>query len=223
MKMKKNVTIALTAFLMFAGSFNLNAQQDSSSSKLPFGQWLTKTPWLVSFGGSIIFDDLNKDDLFKNPLRQKYIPAKFTAEKVLKKGWSLEFAFTSTSLQPHNFLAIDLNGKYDLNKKNASKLDLFAVVGLGYTFSNKFPGTNLEINNRHQANFNAGLAGNYWLFPNMGITAQGIGKIGPNNHLQASLGLVFKIGNCAAPKCEATPKTQEAQDALQHLRGIINK
>ena len=221
--MKKNVTIALTAFLMFAGTSSLNAQQDSTAAKLPFSQWLTKTPWLVSFGGSIIFDDLNKDALFQNPLHQKYIPAKFTAEKVLKKGWSAEFAFTSTSLQPHNFLAIDLNGKYDLNKKNDTKLDLFAVVGLGYTYRNVYPNDVKANISAHQVNFNAGLAGNYWLFPNMGLTAQGLGKIGADKHLQASLGLVFKIGNCAAPKCEATPKTQEAQDALQHLRGIINK
>jgi len=75
----------------------------------------------------------------------------------------------------------------------------------------------------HLVNFNAGLGANFWLYPNFGLNAQGLAKLGSDSYLQASLGLVFKLGNCQAPKCEATPKTQEAQDALQHLRGIINK
>ncbi len=221
---KKNATLALTALLMFAGASN--AQDTTSNTKLSFGKWLTKTPWQVSFGGNII-DDGKKSETFKSLNKYAYYPAQFTADKVLKKGWSAQFAFSSTSLNPHNFLGVDLNGKYDFNNLigDTKWFDPYGVLGLGYTYRdksvnspNKGSGSSLNV-----VNFNAGLGANFWLFPNMGITAQGLAKFSKDNYLQASLGLVFKIGNCEAPKCEATPKTQEAQDALQHLRGIINK
>ena len=217
---KKNVTVALLAFLMLVNVSN--AQDTTSNPKLSFGKWLTKTPWQVSFGGNII-DDGSLGETFKALNKYAYYPAQFTADKVLKKGWSAQFAFSSTSLNPHNFLAVDLNGKYDFNNLigDTKWFDPYGVLGLGYTFRDKKPltkGGGLNV-----VNFNAGLGANFWLFPNMGITAQGLAKFAKDNYLQASLGLVFKIGNCEAPKCEVTPKTQEAQDALQHLRGIINK
>lgn len=218
---KSSSTLALVAFLMFLGVTNGNAQ-DSTASKKSFGTWLTKTPWIVSFGGNII-DDGALGETFKAPNKYAYYPAQLTADKVLKKGWSAQFAFSSTSLNPHNFLAVDLNGKYDFNNLigDTKWFDPYGVLGLGYTYRDLSPlksggGSNV-------VNFNTGLGANFWLFPNMGITAQGLAKFSSNNYLQASVGLVFKIGNCEAPKCEATPKTQEAQDALQHLRGIINK
>jgi hypothetical protein len=217
---KKNLTLAIIAFLMFAGVSK--AQDSTSNNKMSFGKWLTKTPWQVSFGGNII-DDGNKSETFKALDDYAFYPAQFTAEKNLKKGWNAQFAFSSTSINPHNFLAVDLNAKYDFNNLigDTKWFDPFGVLGLGYTYRDRTllaSGGGLNV-----INFNAGLGANFWLFPNMGITAQGLAKFAKDNYLQASLGLVFKIGNCEAPKCEATPKTQEAQDALQHLRGIINK
>lgn len=223
---KKNVTIALTAFLMFAGVSSITAQEATPTEKKPFGVWLTKTPWIVSFGADMI-DDNNNSKIFRSLKEYSYYPAKFTAEKVLKKGWSAQFAFASTSLNPHNYLGIDLNGKYDFNNLigDTKWFDPFGVLGLGYTYRDLTPMTKNDnpSSSLNSINFNAGLGANFWLFPNMGITAQGLAKFSKNNYLQASLGLVFKIGNCQAPKCEATPKTKEAEDALQHLRGIINK
>ena len=223
---KKNVTLAIVAFLMFASTSSLNAQQDSTSKK-SFGTWLTKTPWLVSFGGDIIDDNGKPSKTFRDPRSYDYYPAKFAAEKALKKGWSVQFVFASTSLNPHNYLSVDLNAKYDFNKLigETKWFDPYGVLGLGYTYRDFSVNTKNSASNSSSnlPNLNIGLGANFWLFPNMGITAQGLAKFSSNNYLQASLGLVFKIGNCDAPKCEATPKTQEAQDALQHLRGIINK
>ncbi len=223
---KKNVTLALSAFLMFACALNLNAQDTTANSKQSFGTWLTKTPWIVGFGGEIINDKVRKEGVFRSPLKYEYYAAKLTAEKQLIKGWSAQFAFMSMTLNPHNYLAVDLNAKYDFNNLigETKWFDPYGVLGLGYTFRDNSPfGKVIYFEKQNTLNFNTGLGANFWLFPNMAINAQGLAKFSSDSYLQASLGLVFKIGNCEAPKCEVTPKTQEAQDALQHLRGIINK
>jgi hypothetical protein len=217
---KKNVTIAILAFLMFVGVSKLNAQETAPTEKRSIGTWLTKTPWIVNFSADIINDNL-KGGLFPGVKEFDFYPAKFTCEKILKKGWSGQLAFASTGLQPHTFFSTDLNFKYDFNNLigDTKWFDPFSILGLGYTYRQPF----YAVKTSNQVNLNVGLGANFWLFPNMGITTQGLAKFGSDKYLNASLGLVFKIGNCEAPKCEVAPKTQEAQDALQHLRGIINK
>lgn len=216
---KKNVTIALTAFLLFAGVFNLRAEETPPAEKLGFGNWLTKTPWIVNFSADIINDNL-KGGLFPGVKEFDFYPAKFTCEKVLKKGWSAQLAFASTGLQPHTYFAFDANAKYDFNNLigDTKWFDPYSILGLGYTYRQPFYSS--VTNNK--VNFNVGLGANFWLYPNMGITTQGLAKFSSDKYLQASIGLVFKIGN-SAPKCTEAAKTKEAEDALQHLRGIINK
>jgi hypothetical protein len=217
---RKNVTIALIAFLMFAGA-SAFAQETTTTEKRSFGSWLTKTPWMVSFGGDIINDDLKGNGLFPGVKLFDFYPAKFACEKEMKKGWSSQLVIGSTGFNPHTFAFLDVNFKYDFNNiiGETKWFDPFSILGLGYTYRQPWA-TNVTSNS---VGFNAGLGANFWLYPNMGLTTQGLAKFCNNNkYLQASIGLVFKIGN-AAPKCEATPKTQEAEDALQHLRGIINK
>ena len=222
------VTIALSAFLMIVNVSKTNAQDTTSTKNKSFKTWLIKTPWILNYGADIISD--NQAKVINNPLKYTCYPAKFAAEKTLKKGWSLQFDFASTSLNPHNYACFDLNAKYDLNNVigETKWFDPYGILGLGYTYRDHKKGSvqayaspNDKASN--QVNFNAGLGANFWLFPNMGLNVQGLAKLGSDSYIQASLGLVFKIGNCQAPKCETTPKTQEAQDALQHLRGIINK
>lgn len=223
---KKNVTIALTAFLLFAGVFNLKAQTTPPAEKLGFGKWLTQTPWQVSFGADIIDDNGGPGSIFHNLKTYEYYPAKFVAEKVIKKGWSGQFAFASTSLNPHNFLMVDLNAKYSFLYKKVEKkiFDPFAILGFGYTYRDHSPGVvNPSGQKNSSVTFNAGVGANIWLYPNMGITGQGLAKISGDKYLQASIGLVFKIGGAKKEECTVTPKTKEAEDALQHLRGIINK
>ena len=224
---KKNVTLALSAFLMFACTLNLNAQDTTTNNKQSFGTWLTKTPWTIGFGMDVIDDNDNAKTFVK--LRDfRWSPYKFTMEKALKKGLSVQLAFASTSYHPHNFLSVDLNGKYDLNNLigETKWFDPYVIAGLGYTYRDYTENTKNTVKNvssTNMVNFNVGLGANFWIYPNVGIQAQGLAKLTKNCYAPFSLGLVFKIGNCEAPKCEATPKTQEAQDALQHLRGIINK
>ena len=56
----------------------------------------------------------------------------------------------------------------------------------------------------------------------MAINIEGQAKFATDPYLQANVGLVFKI-NPILEKILLKPKSQEAKDALQHLRGIINK
>ena len=56
----------------------------------------------------------------------------------------------------------------------------------------------------------------------MAINFEGQAKFATDPYLQANLGLVFEI-NPIIEKIILRPKSQEAKDALQHLRGIINK
>ena len=216
--MKKNVTIALTALLMFTA--NSNAQAPDSVGKLPFGQWLTKTPWIVSFGGDIV-NDHAKTKIFDKFLNYDYYPAKFTAEKVMKKGWSVQGAVGTTSFRPHTFLMVDGAFKYDFNNLigETKWFDPFAIVGAGYSRRNPYPKNSID----NAIHFNVGMGFNIWAFKNVGFTTQGLAKFGNDSYLQASFGLVFKIGGSTPKKCEVAPKTKESEDALQHLRGIINK
>lgn len=221
-------TIALTAFIMILNVSKTIAQDTTKTQNKSFKTWLIKTPWIINYGADIITD--NQAKLINPLLKYTFYPAKFAAEKSLKKGWTIQFAFASTSLNPHNYACFDLNLKYDLNNLigETKWFDPYGILGIGYTYRDHKKGSVLALaapNDKasNKVNFNAGLGANFWLFPNMGLNAQGLAKLGDDNYLQASLGLVLKIGNCQAPKCESTNKSQEAEDALQHLRGIINK
>lgn len=220
--MKKQF-IRLTLFILLVSN-GVSAQNDTTANK-SFGKWLTSTPWLVSIDVSMVDDNNDVGSIFRGLRKYQYYPAKFTIEKKIVKGWSAQLTFASTSIKPHNYLALDANAKYSFLHKKTSKFDPFAILGLGYTYRdysievpNDFEGSSLN-----SLTFQTGLGANYWLFQNVGITAQGLAKFTNDNYLQASLGIVFKIGNNKAPECTVAPKSQEAQEALQHLRGIINK
>ena len=221
---RKNVTIALAALLMFTGASNLNAQETESTEKndkRSFGKWLTETPWTVGFGGSIIHDGGN---LIKKVTEYAFYPASFTADKNLSiKGWSAQFAFSSTSLRPHGFLCGDINFKYDFNNLigDTKWFDPYSTLGVGVTYRDQ-TASNPSYEKNTRPTFNAGLGANLWLNKIMAINLQGQAKFTKDPYLQANIGLVFKL-NSAAPECEMMPKTPETKDALDHLRGIINK
>ena len=221
---RKNLTIALSAFLMFTGASKLNAQETESTEskeKRSFKSWLTETPWTVGFGGSIIQDG---GHLIKKVNEYTFYPATFTADKDLSiKGWSAQFAFSSTSLRPHGFLSGDINFKYDFNNLigDTKWFDPYSTLGVGVTYRDQTAfNTSYEKNTR--PTFNAGLGANFWLNNILAINLQGQAKFTKDNYLQANIGLVFKLNGSPA-ECETMPKTPETEDALNHLRGIINK
>jgi len=221
---RKNVTLAISALFLFLGTTTIKAQdaETTATEKRTFGKWLTETPWTVGFGANIIQDG---GPLFKSSLfGYAYFPATFTADKNLSwKGFSTQLAFTSTSLKPHSFLSVDLNLKYDLNNLigDTKWFDPYAISGVGIAYRDQTT-YNKAYEKNTRPTFAFGFGANFWLTQIMAINLQGQAKFTKDNFLVAHAGLVFKLNN-AAPACEATAKTPEAEDALQHLRGIINK
>ena len=105
--MKKNVTIALTAFLMFAGTTSIFAQDTTATTpkeKKSLATWLTKTPWQVGIGMNII-DDNQDPKAFEAIRDAKWSPYKFTLDKALVKGFGVQLAFfffLKSSVLSHN-------------------------------------------------------------------------------------------------------------------------
>jgi hypothetical protein len=221
--MKKNVTLAFTALLMVTA--NLKAQAPAATTtKLPFGQWLTKTPWTIGMGMNII-DDNQDAKTFESIRDSKWSPYKFTLDKALVKNFGVQLAFSSTSFLPHNFLAVDLNFKYNFIK-GVKKFEPYALLGLGYAYRDYTEDTKnvvKKVDSKNTPGLNLGAGANLWIFPSVGLQGQAVANFGNDNFMGFALGMVFKIGTAAPKKCEVAPKTKEAEDALQHLRGIINK
>jgi hypothetical protein len=274
MKKKHLIIIAITVFSFFAGLTNVQAQDNNNSKSfeifgynqdttLSFGSYLTKTSWLITYGPDFI--DNNNDHSLKmnNKLGAPYFmtPAKASIEKDIygfrhwkhTKGFSLVGVFSSTSLRPHNFAALDAYIKYDLNTLigDTKFFDPYVLMGVGYTYidypygsyvvdhhvvssstGNYYAGPSLKD---QSPNFNLGVGFNIWVFKNVGINFQSVAKFGlfaksfqGTNYMQHSIGLVFKIGGGKEEVVVVVPvstykRSKEAEDALIHLREHINK
>jgi len=220
----KNISIAFFLVLIFTGTLKINGQQiDKNSKKISCGEWLIETPWKVGFGGSIIKDN-NANFTSSIPLLEyTYYPARFSAEKDLKlQGLSMQLVFASTSLKPHGFGAIDVNFKYELLAVD-KWLDSYALLGSGLTYRDNDHLTSTTLyDNNFQPTFNTALGANLWLTKVMAVNFEGQAKFAKDPYLQANIGLVFKI-NPVKEVPILKPKSQQAKDALQHIRGIINK
>lgn len=238
---KKYLIVAITALSFFAGISNNLQAQDSTG--LSFGEYLTKTPWIINVGIDVIDDDGDRNPfaikLFKSPT-----PFKVAIEKDVyafkhwnfSKGLNWQFVIASTSLGYRTNTMVDLNLKYDLLRKK-SNIDLYVLLGGGFT--NKYPISTVTKSKEGSIednflNMNLGGGLNYWVFDNVGINLQTQGKLaliaGDDHYVEYSAGLVFRIGG-AAPIVEDEVKeevstytrSKEAEDALIHLREHINK
>lgn len=259
---KQYLIIAITAFSFFARITNVQAQDTT----LSFGKYITETPWLVNVGFDIIDNDqkrnpfkiYNRGGIYSGNSPAYNTPAKFAVEKDIygfrhwkyAKGVSLVLALTSTSLRPHNFLALDAYLKYDLNTLigDTKIFDPYLLGGAGVSYmdfdgptsyNGVGPNANGDPNKRNQGKdvfltINGGLGFNLWIFPNVALNFQTVGKfktvkaLEGTNYYQNSVGLVFKINRCNQTKVEpvvACPykRSKEAEDALIHLREHINK
>ncbi len=223
---RKNVTLAISALFLFLSTSTIKAQDADTTvtDKRSFGKWLTETPWTLSFGGSIINDEGGRKLFQPSLFGYTNYPAYIAFDKNLGiDGFSTQFMFQSTSLKSHSYLSLDINFKYDINNiiGETKFFDPYLISGLGYSFRDSSP-SQPNYDKLSSVNFNFGLGANFWLNKIVAINTQGLAKFSGNSYLQANIGLVFKL-NKPAEECEATAKTPEAEDALQHLRGIINK
>ena len=213
--------------LCFVVTLSVNAQQQTSNQKkASLGDWLMDTPWRVGFGGSVIKDNNGNFDSSIKFFNYTYYPASFSAEKDLAiDRLSMQLVFTSTSFKPHSFGSADINFKYNFSDLfgNYESYDMYALLGCGVNYRDNNHLSNTTIyDDEYQPSLNTAFGVNLWLTKVMAINFEGQAKFATDPYLQANLGLVFEI-NPIIEKILLRPKNQEAKDALQHLRGIINK
>jgi hypothetical protein len=262
---KKYITITLSAFLFFAGFTNIQAQdtpflqfggkpgQDTVvAPKTTLWSKLTETPWIIQFGPDAIDDDDNgKIKGFKFYDGKKivnYYPIHCSAEKLIKKGLSIQAVFSSETMNTRHFTSVDINAKYSFKQIIGlpNWFDPYALIGGGYTYrqyphGNKLPFLGKKngslVTGDQSGNLNVGGGVNIWFFPNAGIYAQMLPKFNllekkfdGSNYLQYSLGVVFKIGGNKVVKAveevivpSTYKRSKEAEDAAKYLRDILNK
>jgi hypothetical protein len=132
-----------------------------------------------------------------------------TVDRYFKYGWSMEFGATyskyklgklindSTNFQG-TFFNFDASAKYSFSQLYAPRaqwLDPFLTAGIGYTYRQEGAAT-------HAPTVNIGGGVNFWLYKGIGIRLQSSAKLGvypgfwdtPENYLQHTAGLVFKVG-----------------------------
>ena len=164
-------------------------------------------PWTVSFGVNIVDNDgfrfenaFNTDNWnFKNPLS-------FSVQRKWKDHFSAGLALTVNTLEEANLhnngrlsedetlFAIDANAKYiyDYLFTNTPRIDPFeAYVLSGFGFT--------SVSEHDTATFNIGLGFNIWVYRDIGIRLQTMGKFGFSewvylkNYIQHSAELIFRF------------------------------
>ncbi len=255
---KKYITLLFSAFLFLAGLNTLKAQdpflqfggavpaKDTAVAvnKTHICTKMVHTPWIIQFGPDIVLDNGSRSlKAYKLRNTNDFYPIHCSAEKHLKKGWSIQGVLSSETINPHHFGSLDLNAKYSFFKTigDAKWFDMYALLGLGYTYRD-YPHGEVHlttVDNSYNANIGGGA--NIWLFKNAGIFGQALAKFnmhqseknGGGNYIQLSAGVVFKIGGeavvtkVAVVEPKVIPSTykrpKEAEDAANYLREILNK
>lgn len=250
---KKYITITLSAFFLFAGFTNSQAQdtpflqfggkpgQDTVvTKKTTMWSKLTQTPWIIQFGPDIVDDNDSRLKEFKIFDDRNYYPIHASAEKRIMKGLSIQVVLSSTTLRPHDFWSTDINAKYSFLTKSIEEtkwFDPYALLGGGNTYRDFPHGQHKATNHDNSGNLNVGGGVNIWAFKNAGIYLQTVAKFvllekkyDGTNYLQFSAGIVFKIGGDKVVKAveevvvpSTYKRSKEAEDAAKYLRDILNK
>ena len=201
---------------------------------------LTQTPWIVQFGPDIVDDNDTRLKDFKIFDDRNYYPIHASAEKRIKKGFSLQIALSSETLNPHDFWSTDINAKYSFLTKSIEDtkwFDPYALLGGGHTYRDFPHGQHIGYGKDNSGNLNVGGGVNIWAFKNAGIYLQSVAKFvllqkkfDGSNYLQFSAGIVFKIGGDKVVKAveevvvpSTYKRSKEAEDAAKYLRDILNK
>ena len=168
--------------------------------------------WMFGVSWAAIDDNGSKfTKLFdvKNSWNLLPYPSSLTVDRYFKYGWSMEFGATyskyklgklindSTNFQG-TFFNFDASAKYSFSQLYAPRaqwLDPFLTAGIGYTYRQEGAAT-------HAPTVNLGGGVNFWLYKGIGIRLQSSAKLGvypgfwdtPENYLQHTAGLVFKVG-----------------------------
>lgn len=199
-------TLVLALFLVVS---TVNAQEETNF-------------WQIGIGYNFVDDSgprLNDYFNFKEIWHAVPYPSRLTVGYYLKGGFGFEAIGTYNEydagkivdgdilLEDQTYVALDGKISYDLNKifGQTGWFDPYLMTGAGYTW----------IGAADRATFNAGGGFNIWFSPTIGFNLNSMAKWGlftdkGTNHLQHSLGLIFKLG-----KREVTTIDEEFQEMAQ--------
>jgi OOP family OmpA-OmpF porin len=202
----KHLKMAVIALFALVAVSNVNAQDENN-------------PWVVGFGTNIV-------DFSESPVGESswnFLPSisRFTAEKYLEKGFSLQFAgslnkITTVSKEDDvDFLYYSLgaNVKYDLNNLVGETSWFDPYVYLGGDF--------VSADSNSEGMLNVGAGFNTWFNDNIGLNFQTGAKKGFSDevktHFQSSLGLVVKFGG----KDTDGDGVYDKKDACPEVAGLV--
>jgi OOP family OmpA-OmpF porin len=212
----KHLKMAVIALFTFVAVSSVNAQDENN-------------PWVVGFGlntvdfyGGDDFSDQIKDLMGNSDWNVLPSISRFTAEKYLEKGFSLQLAgslnkITTVSAKDDvDFLyySVGVNVKYDLNNligETSQWFDPFVYLG----------GDFVSADSNSEGMLNAGAGFNTWFNDNVGLSFQTGTKKGFSNqvraHYQSSLGLVVKFGG----KDTDGDGVYDKKDACPEVAGLV--
>ncbi|MGB3947985.1 MAG: hypothetical protein WBM13_08370 [Bacteroidia bacterium] len=226
-------------FLQFGGK---PAQDTAVKAKMSLWEQITKTPWVIQMGPSVVDDDDAKLGEFEIGSSKNFFPVFTSAEKRIKGKFGVQLSVSSESLREHGYWATDLHAKYSFLTSSIEDnkfFDPYVLAGLGHAYRD-FPhyGRNIGDEKDNSMNANLGAGANFWIFPNAALFVQGVGKFvllqkefKGSNHIQYTAGVAFKIardkgaGKKPVDEAPVVPykRSKEAEDAIEYLRNVLNK
>jgi len=190
----KKLKLAVLALFTLVAVSNVNAQDADN-------------PWAFSLAVNAVDFDIHtgsdqiNDFLGMADWNISSSISKFTVEKYLDKGFTLQAAFSVNQLKDYGpgaidgkYFALDVNGKYDLNGLfgDTAWFDPYLLTGLSYTI------VDFAAEDFSELMINVGYGFNFWLDDTVGITYQSMLKNNLSNkvenHWQHSIGVVFRFG-----------------------------
>ena len=213
----KHLKIAVIVLFTLVSASNVSAQDENN-------------PWVVGFGFNVV-DFYQGSNDFTGNLKDlmgngdwNFLPSisRFTAEKYLEKGFSLQLAgslnkiTTLSAKDDVDFLyySLGVNVKYDLNNligETPQWFDPYVYLGGDY----------VSANSKGEGMLNVGFGFNTWFSDNIGLSYQSGYKKGFSDevkaHYQSSLGLVVKFGG----KDTDGDGVYDKKDACPEIAGLV--
>lgn len=222
----KNYNIKIVAVTLLL-SINLFSQKYQVKKIKSF----LRTPWIFEIGFNAIDDD---GDKFKGLLDLNFAddknivkyPSRFGVTKYLNYGFKVQLVANfniykvgaeidkGENLIKKNIFTMELTVNYNLNEliKINKWAEPYIAIGYGYTKRGII----------ENPNHNAGIGSNFWLYKNLGLNIQMLGKWTlkdrASNYVQYSAGFIYKIG-----KKKEIFESEAHKKAKSRIRKIIWK
>ena len=170
----KQLKLAVIALFTLVTVSSVNAQDSNN-------------PWAFSLGANVIdfrinkgFENISKDYLGTTDWNIIKSISRFSVERYLDKGFTLQGAFSLNELKTLNakddidakYYALEINAKYDLNNLigDTSWFDPYVLLGGAYVY------TDYQANDLKEGMLNIGYGFNVWFNENIGANFQSVAR-----------------------------------------------